>query len=190
MAELEKSGSSRAGPASTITSALLQRCVSWSTAFLFSKLNPGEFVDGFDCLAIGCLDAEADKRTAAAGQQRSPNSHCVAVGIDCPSPPIAVLERSDSLPTFRLRPPNSLDDMSAPRRNLAPLLLTLVRLFWILFLALVVPMARQSDHHPSETVLHWCREGSALAISSTGHSTYSSAARPPYSSHSSDRLRC
>jgi|SRR5208282_4549541 len=47
-----------------------------------SKLNPREFVGGFERLAIACVHGEADKRSAPGRQKRTPNSHRAAIGID------------------------------------------------------------------------------------------------------------
>jgi hypothetical protein len=100
-----------------------------------SKLDPRELVGGFERLAIACLYGDADKCSAAARPQRTSNSHLAAVGIDCPAPS-----------NCRAR----------TQRNSSSLLSPLGSAVLDLALALVVPMARQPDHHPA-------RDGLALA---------------------------
>jgi hypothetical protein len=100
-----------------------------------SKLNPRELVGGFERLAVGCLDGEADKRSAVTGPQRTSNPHRAAVGIGRPAP-------------SNCRTP--------AQRNSSPLLSLLGSAVLDLVLALVAPMARQPDHRPA-------RDGLALA---------------------------
>jgi hypothetical protein len=51
-----------------------------------SKLDPDEFIDGFDLSAIARLHGDADKRSAPGGAQRGPNPRCADVGIDRATP--------------------------------------------------------------------------------------------------------
>ena len=51
-----------------------------------SKLNPHEFIGGFERLAITCLHGDADKRSSPGRPKRTPNPHCAAVGIDRAAP--------------------------------------------------------------------------------------------------------
>jgi hypothetical protein len=60
--------------------------VFWRRSCPSSKLNPRELVGGFERLAVGCFDGDADKRSAATGPQRSSNPHRAAVGIGRPAP--------------------------------------------------------------------------------------------------------
>ena len=52
----------------------------------FSKLNPHEFIGGFERLAIACLHGEADKRSGLGRPKRTPNPHYAGVGTDRAAP--------------------------------------------------------------------------------------------------------
>jgi hypothetical protein len=52
----------------------------------FSKLNPHEFIGGFERLAITCVHGDADERSSPGRPKRTPNLHCAAVGIDRAAP--------------------------------------------------------------------------------------------------------
>jgi hypothetical protein len=101
----------------------------------FSKLNPPGFIGGFERMAIACLYGDADRRSAAARPQRTPNPNRAAVGGDRPAP---------SNRRARAQP------------NSSPVLSPLGSAVLDLVFALVAPMARQPDHRPA-------RDGLALA---------------------------
>jgi hypothetical protein len=52
----------------------------------FSKLNPHEFIGGFERMAIACLHGEADKRSGIGRAKRTPNPYLAAFGIDRAAP--------------------------------------------------------------------------------------------------------
>ena len=52
----------------------------------YSKLNPPEFIGGFDLSAIACSHGDGDKRSARGRRKRAANPHFAAVGIDSAAP--------------------------------------------------------------------------------------------------------
>jgi hypothetical protein len=52
----------------------------------FSKLNPREFIGGFERLAIACRHGDADKRRGPGHPKRTPNPYRAAVGRDRAAP--------------------------------------------------------------------------------------------------------
>jgi hypothetical protein len=101
-----------------------------------SKLNPSEFIGGFERLAIACVHGNAEKRSAPGRRKRrTPDPYRAAVGIDRAAP----------------------SNRRAPARpNSSPVLSSLESAVLGPVLALVASMARQPDHRPA-------RDGLALA---------------------------
>jgi hypothetical protein len=101
-----------------------------------SKLNPSEFIGGFDRLAIAWVHGDAEKRSAPGRpKRRTRDPHRAALGIDRAAP----------------------SNRRAPAQpNPSPVLSFLGSAVLGLVLAVVAAMARQPDHRPA-------RDGLALA---------------------------
>ena len=112
--------------------------VRLSDGCLSSKLNPHEFIGGFERLAIACLHGDLDKRDSPGRRERTPNPYALLLEAIALRHQIAVLERSRTRrPSFR----------------------RFDRLLWIL-LSRWWPQWRESLMIVQpETVLRWRREG-------------------------------